>query len=82
MNETVKENNMGKYNKDVQLKASKKYKYKSEENRKKVNKWWHDSRKRRVERLRQEGVINAWSVVVKGKEPKYGTTNALKGEDK
>lgn len=28
-------------------------------------------RKRRVERLREEGCINAWSVVAKGDKPKY-----------
>ena len=38
------------------------------------NKWIKsigDCRKRRVERLKEEGVTNPWSVVVKGAKPKY-----------
>lgn len=30
-----------------------------------------DARRRRVERLREQGCINAWSVVTKGDEPKF-----------
>ena len=32
-------------------------------------------RKKRVERLREEGCINAWSVVTKGDKPKYKEEN-------
>lgn len=39
----------------------------------KVNwsKYCGECRKRRVEKLREQGVKNPWSVVVKGAEPKY-----------
>ena len=40
-------------------------------NSKKISEQCHQSRKRRVERLKAEGCINAWSVVVHQKEPKY-----------
>lgn len=30
-----------------------------------------DSRKRRIERLKEEGVTNPWAVVTKGSKPKY-----------
>lgn len=32
----------------------------------------NNSRRRRVEKLRAEGVTNAWAVVTKGDKPKYG----------
>lgn len=41
------------------------------ENSKKYTKLCNESRKRRVERLRSEGVTNAWNVVTKGATPKY-----------
>lgn len=40
-------------------------------NSKKVSKLSADSRKRRVERLREQGCINPWYVVLKGAEPKF-----------
>lgn len=40
-------------------------------NRKKFSDLCHESRKRRVERLKAEGVINPWAVVTLGKEPVY-----------
>ena len=30
-----------------------------------------DSRKRRVEKLKEEGIINPWAVVTKGSKPRY-----------
>lgn len=33
-----------------------------------------NSRRKKVEKLRQEGVKNAWAVVVKGEEPKYANS--------
>ena len=40
-------------------------------NRKKFADLCHESRRRKVERLRAEGVTNAWCVVVTGDTPKY-----------
>ena len=30
-----------------------------------------DSRKRRIEKLKEEGVLNPWGVVIRGSKPKY-----------
>ena len=40
-------------------------------NKKKVVELVAKSRRKRIDRLRAEGVVNAWSVVNYGKEPKY-----------
>lgn len=40
-------------------------------NSKKVSKLAGDSRKRRVERLKEQGCINPWYVVTKGGKPKF-----------
>ena len=40
-------------------------------NSKKVSKLASDSRKRRVEKLKEQGCINPWYVVTKGGEPKF-----------
>lgn len=42
-----------------------------EEHKEEFKKMCKESRKRRVERLRAEGVSNAWSVVLYGVEKKY-----------
>jgi hypothetical protein len=45
------------------------------ENSKRFSKLCSDSRKRRVEKLRSEGVKNAWAVVIRGAKPKYASNN-------
>lgn len=40
-------------------------------NNKRFSRLCQESRKRRVERLRQQGVTNAWCVVTRGDLPKY-----------
>lgn len=40
-------------------------------NSKKVSKLAQDSRKRRVEKLKEQGCTNPWYVVLKGAEPKF-----------
>lgn len=40
-------------------------------NREKLVKCAVDSRKRRIERLREEGVLNPWGVVMRGSKPRY-----------
>lgn len=49
-----------------------------EKNKDKFIKLCQESRRRRVERLRADGVTNAWSVVIKGEEPKYASANSKK----
>lgn len=55
-------------NKDSYYKSQKKWIAK---NKKKFADLCHESRRRRVERLRAEGVTNAWCVVTRGDNPKY-----------
>ncbi len=40
-------------------------------NREKLVKCAVDSRKRRIERLKEEGVLNPWGVVMRGSKPRY-----------
>lgn len=40
-------------------------------NKKRFSELCQNSRRRRVEKLRTNGVKNAWAVVIKGDEPKY-----------
>lgn len=40
-------------------------------NKEKFTNACQQSRRRRVERLRSEGVLNPWAVVLYGKEPRY-----------
>lgn len=44
-------------------------------NKKRFTELCNQSRKRRVERLREEGVKNPWAVVNKGAEPRYENNN-------
>lgn len=55
-------------NKDKLYEGQRKY---QKENKKRFTELCNASRKRRVERLKAEGCINAWSVVSAGAEPKY-----------
>lgn len=41
-------------------------------NKKRFSELCQNSRRRKVQRLREQGVKNAWAVVVKGEDPKYG----------
>lgn len=47
-------------------------------NKDKVLKSIYKSRKKRVEKLREQGVSNAWNVVVNGVEPRYKTERSGK----
>ena len=40
-------------------------------NRDKCTKYAHDGRHKRIEKLKQKGVINPWGVVMRGSKPKY-----------
>ena len=63
------------YNKDYfQKNKEKMYKKQKEWRNKNKDKWIKcicDSRRKRIERLKEEGVINPWSVVTKGAKPRY-----------
>lgn len=61
-----------KRNKDKIYEYQRKWQKKNKE---KFSKLCGDSRKRRVERLREEGCINPWNVINKGAEPKYASNN-------
>lgn len=41
-------------------------------NKKRFSELCQNSRRRKVQKLREQGVTNAWAVAVKGEEPKYG----------
>ena len=41
------------------------------ENKDKWLKSLSDSRKRRIERMREEGITNPWGVIMRGSKPKY-----------
>lgn len=57
-----------KKNKDKLYEQQRKYQKK---NKKRFVELCNASRKRRVERLKEEGCTNPWAVVSAGKEPKY-----------
>lgn len=55
-------------NKEELYKKQREYQKK---NNKRFSELCQNSRRRRVERLRSEGVTNAWAVVTRGETPKY-----------
>lgn len=66
----IKEINKRYYekNKDKYKEWNKKWR---EEHKKEFAKLCRESRRKRVEELRANGVCNAWGVVIKGEEPRY-----------
>lgn len=74
MNKELKENRKKYYqdyyknNKDKYLENAQKW---QKNNKDKYLKSIQKSRRKRVEKLREQGITNAWNVVLYGKEPKY-----------
>lgn len=59
-------------NKEKIYESNKKWR---EKNKDKFAKLCNDSRKRRVEKMKADGIINPWGVINKGEEPRYASNN-------